>query len=92
MSNTPRLCAYCTEDLEAGNPVDEYCVMHEECSVRAIMGSVPHQMQQCSCYGGTMEEATDKTTRQNALAAFAYFRARIRATASANELKSGMVH
>lgn len=88
-----RLCAHCTETLEPGNPIDPDSIMHEECLVRATIGSVPHQMKQCSCHGGTMEEPTDKTQRQNALAAFCYyFRARIRATASANELKSGMVN
>lgn len=94
-----RLWAHCTEALEAEDDrlrVGDECVagspLHEECAVRVVMGSVPHQMQQCSCYGGTMEEPTDKTRRQNALAALAYFRARMRATASANELNSGMVN
>lgn len=42
---------------------------HFECFLRGIVGSVGHQLKQCSCYGGTREDPEGYTKRQAAVAA-----------------------
>lgn len=48
------VCTWCDEPLDPAQRVTEFplLVMHRECAVRAIFGSVSHQRHECSCYGG----------------------------------------
>jgi len=46
---------------------------HHACWLRKILGSVGHQMRQCSCQGGAEEDPPGLTLRQAAVAALAYF-------------------
>lgn len=63
----PDVCIHCGEPILS----DELralhgLVMHYECSIRSIAGSVAHQRGLCSCYGGTGEDDSSLTVRQNA--------------------------
>lgn len=44
---------------------------HRECLTRIIVGSVGHQLQRCSCYGGADEDPPGATPREAARAALA---------------------
>jgi hypothetical protein len=73
-------CAYCEEPIEAGDrgvtiphiggpePVEK--PYHFECHLRTVIGSVAHQMGQCSCHGGTEHDPPGLTRRQAARAAY----------------------
>lgn len=67
-------CPWC-EELIADNDRRAHLTppYHVECAVRAVIGSCEHQMQICSCYGGTAEETDDGVTtrRDRARAAYA---------------------
>lgn len=47
--------------------------IHIECEVRSIVGSVGHQQEKCSCFGGTEEDPPDMTQREGAWAAYELF-------------------
>jgi hypothetical protein len=44
-------------------------VLHRECYLRQIYGSVGHQRRKCSCFGGIEEDPVDMTVREAARAA-----------------------
>lgn len=44
------LCEFCEEELLEGENFGKRC--HRECLIRAVAGSVGHQMGLCSCNGG----------------------------------------
>jgi hypothetical protein len=46
-------------------------VIHYECQMRSVIGSVGHQLRRCSCFGGTEEDPPGMTRRQAAQAACA---------------------
>jgi hypothetical protein len=49
-------------------------VLHRECNLRGIIGSVAHQQKRCSCFGGTDSDEEDgMTRRERAQAAMDYF-------------------
>lgn len=74
-----QLCLYCVEPIVEGDLGVEMpyldlkgettVVQHRECFLRGIFGSVGHQKQQCSCYGGTEEDPPGLTLREAAKAA-----------------------
>jgi hypothetical protein len=41
--------------------------VHRECDFRAVAGSLGHQLQMCSCYGGTFEDPQELTRREAAI-------------------------
>mgnify|MGYP001613571788 CR=1 FL=1 len=49
--------------------VVERLAEHRECFLRAVVGSVGHLQQKCSCFGGIQEDPPDMTKRQAAQAA-----------------------
>lgn len=68
-SNAPLpVCVWCDERIAPGD-AREPGPMHYECQLRSILGSVGHQLKQCSCYGGTREDPPNMTRRQAAVAA-----------------------
>jgi hypothetical protein len=44
--------------------------VHMECFIRSVVGSVGHQMQQCHCYGGTVDDPPNMSKREAARAAY----------------------
>ena len=67
--------------------VDGYGPMlpeHLECRLRQVVGSVGHQLGQCSCHGGTLEDPPGMTRRQAARAAAELFARRHTANAQNN--------
>ncbi len=70
-----QICVYCDEPVVEGdtgtvNFIGQ--VIHYECSLRMVIGSVGHQKGTCSCFGGT-EEDPPGTKRQAAIAAAQMF-------------------
>ncbi len=65
-------CTWCEESLDGGERSDGY---HNECFIRAIIGSAAHQLEECTCYGGTREDPPGVTRRQAAILAFECFQA-----------------
>lgn len=66
------ICGGCGEAIEKSDngvsmPVDT--VMHLECFLRSVLGSVGHQKKTCSCYGGNEEDPPGMTLREAAKAA-----------------------
>lgn len=61
-------CVYCEEVIAPDDVpgLHSMSIMHYECSIRAIAGSVAHQRRQCSCFGGIGHDNPMLTTRQNA--------------------------
>lgn len=64
-------CSWCDEPIDDtdhgyvpsdgdGDPI------HAECSIRQVVGSVAHQTQTCSCYGGTLEDDPGLSRREAA--------------------------
>jgi hypothetical protein len=76
-----RACFYCQEQIAMGDDgwilVDGH-MLHRECSLRSMIGSVAHQQRRCSCYGGgaASEGESGMTRRQAAKAAMDYFQGR----------------
>jgi hypothetical protein len=68
-------CPYCDEEIVEGDPVLDGATQtfHRECLIRAVAGSAAHQLQECSCFGGTREDAPGLTLRQGAIAAYQTF-------------------
>lgn len=69
-----RLCMWCGEELEVEDrlkPIQG----HQECSFRAVIGSVGHIQHKCSCYGGTVEDPVGMSRRDAArLAVIEHFK------------------
>lgn len=40
--------------------------IHIECFLRSTLGSVAHQEQRCTCFGGTAEDSDDRSYREQA--------------------------
>lgn len=82
------VCGYCDEPIRAGEDgwiLDGGTVLHLECLLRSIVGSVAHQEKRCSCYGGSGDSESGyggsgddredgMTLRQGARAAMEHFR------------------
>lgn len=69
-------CRYCDEPIAEGDTgTINFAgqVMHYECSLRLVIGSIGHQKGTCSCHGGTEEDPPGMTTRQAAIAAARYW-------------------
>jgi len=68
-------CPYCDEGIGEGDPVTDGATQtfHRECLIRAVAGSAAHQLQECSCFGGTREDAPGLTLRQGAIVAYQTF-------------------
>jgi len=49
---------------------------HRECEMRGVIGSVGHQLRQCSCYGGDREDPPELSIRDAARAAVALWEER----------------
>jgi hypothetical protein len=69
-------CTLCGEPIDAGdtgtiNLLDQ--VIHYECQLRSVIGSVGHLRRACSCYGGTEEDPPGMTYREAALATVAFY-------------------
>ena len=67
-------CMLCEEGVLAGdmgtiNGLGQ--IMHYECQMRLVVGSVGHLMARCSCYGGTEEDPPGTSRRVAAKAATA---------------------
>jgi hypothetical protein len=68
-------CLYCAEAIDAGDDGLIYAdgsVFHRECHVRLVVGSIGHQQQRCSCYGGDDDSEDGMTPRDGAKAALKY--------------------
>ena len=73
------LCGWCGEAIALGDDGEiiphqdgqtaRDIAHHRECRVRAIVGSVGHQLGKCSCFGGTEEDPPGMTRREAARAA-----------------------
>lgn len=76
-------CAWCEEPIMEGDngltiPHISETVMdrpyHHECFLRTIVGSLAHQQQRCSCFGGVDEEDSPNVSkRQAAIDAVEFF-------------------
>lgn len=69
-------CRLCDEEVVEGdlgtiNMADQ--VIHHECGLRAVIGSVGHLQGRCSCFGGTEEDPPGMSYRQAAIAATELF-------------------
>jgi hypothetical protein len=92
-------CLHCNEPILAGERVmpinDGQDLLHRECMIRMVMGSVAHQEERCSCFGGTGEDDPDLSIRENAKAAAAVADGRadrtLREAARKSRLASGML-
>jgi hypothetical protein len=65
-------CLLCKETIveaDTGNVNGTGQTFHYECQMRAIVGSVGHQLARCSCFGGTEEDPPGMTAREAAKAA-----------------------
>lgn len=72
-------CLHCEEAIVEGDiGTVNYGgqIMHYECGMRGVIGSVGHQNRTCSCYGGTEEDPPGMTRRQAAQAACALWERR----------------
>jgi hypothetical protein len=82
--NDDPTCLYCGEPVLSSDRSETVYALedarptlrmrHFECAARAIIGSVGHLQEKCSCYGGTEEDPPGMTPRQAAKAALDYFR------------------
>lgn len=73
-----RDCVYCDETIAVGDDgwiLHDGAVLHRECNLRGVIGSVAHQQKRCSCFGGDDEE-DGMTRREGARAALDYFEGR----------------
>ncbi len=65
-------CVYCLEEIlddDPAEPINGDGLIHAECFLRMIVGSVGHQLRRCLCYGGHDEDPPGLTRRQGAMAA-----------------------
>jgi hypothetical protein len=62
-----RECEYCDEPIAMGEDgviLHSGTLLHRECNLRMIIGSVAHQEKRCACYGGTGSDQDDGLTRR----------------------------
>lgn len=65
-------CIHCSEQIapaDIGTVSPSGQVLHYECGLRAIVGSIGHQLGRCSCFGGNEEDPEGLTVREAAIAA-----------------------
>lgn len=77
------ICYHCNEPIADGDsgyimPIYginglRMQIIHRECFLRELLGSLGHQQKKCSCHGGTEEDPPNMTTRQAAQAAVDYW-------------------
>ena len=66
-------CVHCAEhfrETESGIRDYNHMPMHIECFVRLFAGSAAHQLQMCTCYGGTWEDPPELSVHEAARLAF----------------------
>jgi hypothetical protein len=70
-----RSCVYCEEPIKGEDvgTIINNDVLHYECGLRSVAGSVGHQKGHCSCHGGNEEDPPGMTKRQAAIAAANYW-------------------
>lgn len=73
-------CLHCKEEVKPDEPSCEMTVLsddfktsemrliHRECMLRKVFGSVSHQLGKCSCHGGSEEDPEGMTRREAAKA------------------------
>lgn len=54
------------DDKKSVTPIIRF--VHRECQLRAVVGSIGHLKEKCSCYGGTEHDDLGMTRREAALA------------------------
>jgi len=67
-----KICNYCDEQIQADDMGSISLfghVMHYECEMRLIAGSVGHQRRHCPCFGGYLEDPEGMTKHEAAQAA-----------------------
>lgn len=71
-------CQYCYEEIINGEPREitngGEAVLHRDCAIRLIVGSVGHQCRTCSCFGGVEGDPEGMSRREAAHAAADLFR------------------
>ena len=76
---TTKHCPHCGEPIlseESARLINGgAALMHAECLIRVVAGSVAHQLRRCSCFGGTEEDPPGATRRQAAKEAESLFAA-----------------
>lgn len=68
-------CDWCQEPAQEGDTgtVIAGRVLHYECGLRSLIGSLGHQKRLCTCFSGTEEDPEGMTRRQAAAAAASYW-------------------
>jgi hypothetical protein len=70
-------CPWCEEPVLPSEPQadtnDGDLIWHKECLLRTMVGSVAHQQERCTCYGGTEDDPPGLSRRQAAAAAALLF-------------------
>lgn len=74
-------CLYCREPVEPGDSFrvsgqrfdGAEVLLHAECWVRLVVGSVGHMLRRCSCYGGDMDDPPGLSLRDAARQAHALY-------------------
>ena len=79
-------CLHCGEAIGLGEVFEQRPIIgvegasmghiHHECAARLALGSVGHQKQRCSCYGGAEEDPPGLPKREAAKAALALAKGR----------------
>lgn len=81
MSEEPDKCQYCDEEIAEDDDRGRVIInapFHIECEIRAVIGSVGHQLRVCSCFGGQGDgDPEGKTRRECARLAYAHFKQNI---------------
>jgi hypothetical protein len=78
-------CVYCEEPIQLGDRgviiphvgqkgCDASHPWHMDCFLRTVVGSVGHQKQKCSCFGGNEDDPPGMTKREAATAAARLFK------------------
>lgn len=70
-------CPHCGEAIlpwDGRIPTNDGALLfHRECLLRAVVGSVGHQLGRCPCYGGDEDDPPGMTAREAARAAAELF-------------------
>jgi hypothetical protein len=73
------ICLFCDEEVrpqDKTRTVNESDLVHLECMMRQVVGSVGHQNGTCSCFGGSDEDPPGMTKREAAQEALALWLSR----------------
>jgi hypothetical protein len=74
MEDSIGICGWCAEEVHRDHQNENYRVpMHYFCGIRAVVGSIGHMKQECSCFGGTNEDPPGLSKREAARVAGEYF-------------------